>query len=109
MHLRLAIAATGVKQVGYIRVLIGSSNNIVYSAETIKELVEKIKEEKNGLLVTRLKEEDSFVSIEASPESTKTVEIKNPQPITFAIPGNEADLKDFWIEYAKLNQKDPSK
>jgi hypothetical protein len=109
MDLRLGVAPTGKQEFGHIKVLVGNNNNIVYSAKTIAELAKKVNTEKDGLIVTRLKENDDFVAIGADPQSTKTVSEKNPKEIVYVCPGSSDDLKDFWIEYAKLNQKDLSK
>lgn len=109
MNLRLGIAPIGREKSKHIKVLVGSSNTIIFSAETIAELAKKANIEKDGLIVTRLKEDDDFVAIGADPHSTKTVSGKNPKEIVYVGPGSSDDLKDFWVEYAKLNQKDPSK
>jgi hypothetical protein len=102
MNLRLGMLAIG--ELKYMKVLVGESNNIVFSAESMKDLVEKTKKEKDGLQITILKKEDSFVIIEADPESTKNIPSKKEQSIAFVLGSDERELRNFWLEYIKPSE-----
>lgn len=110
MDLRLGIAPVDGNLLGdVIKVLVGNDNDIKYSAKTIAELVQKVKAEKDHIQVTRLKEGDEFVIIKTDPESTKTVSGKNKREAVYVFRGNSNDLRDFWLEYLKLDQEDSPK
>lgn len=86
-------------------VLVGVNNNIVYEALSIAGLVEKVQKEKEGLQITLLKKEESFVIIEADPESTKNVPTKKVKSAICVIAAKEDELKEFWSEFTKIVSK----
>ncbi len=103
MKLRLGTSLGGGFQ--NTNVLVGVNNNIVYEALSIVELAQKVKTEKDGLQITLLKKEESFVIIEAHSESLKNMPTKKAKSAICVIASKEDELKEFWSEFTKIVSK----